>query len=81
MLKKVVVYNSNNAAGIYGFRFFIRGKPWDVVIDDQLYFSSGNIVFSKPNTDSSKILWGPMLEKAWAKAIGNYAAYTGNGDT
>ena len=42
--------------------------------------SSGSIVFSKP--DSTNVaFWGPLMEKAWAKALGNYAAYTGNGNT
>ena len=68
---------TNNDAGLYGFRFYIRGKPWDVVVDDQLFLTSGgDFIFSKANS-ANLAMWGPVLEKAWAKALGSYAAYTG----
>ena len=27
-----------NSAGIFGVRFFIRGKPWVVTVDDEFLF-------------------------------------------
>jgi len=31
---------SNPDSGIMGIRFYIRGKPWVVSIDDQLFFKT-----------------------------------------
>jgi len=36
MLKSIFLTNTDNAAGIYALRFFIRGKPWVVAIDAQM---------------------------------------------
>jgi len=72
----------NNAAGIYSVRFFIRGKPWIVDVDDTLVFSKGyagadhaeglnaGLLFNKP-FDSSGDLWAAVLEKAWGKVKGD----------
>jgi len=71
----------NNDAGIYGFQFYIRGKPWDVVVDDKLYVS-GSVGSELPvfaRSDATRtMLWGPILEKAWAKVTGSYANYYGS---
>jgi hypothetical protein len=32
--------NIKNHAGIYGFKFFIRGKPWVVTIDSSVLFEN-----------------------------------------
>jgi hypothetical protein len=37
-IRDVFVTDTENEAGIYAFRFFIRGKPWIVTIDDYLPF-------------------------------------------
>jgi hypothetical protein len=62
-------------AGIIGVRFYIRGKPWVVTIDEKLfwYTSSSNkyLKFNQPDT-TNKIFWAAILEKAWAKVKGNY---------
>lgn len=61
---------------IYGARFFIRGKPWVVAVDDNLLFqmspSDGNhtLVFAGMSDDLSSF-WAPILEKAWIKVTGN----------
>ena len=36
MLKQVVVLKTMNRAGICGFRFYIRGKPWDIVVNQEV---------------------------------------------
>jgi len=37
-LVKSVFLTDTNDAGIYAVRFFIRGKPWVVTIDDDMLF-------------------------------------------
>jgi hypothetical protein len=64
-----------NDNGIYGIKFYVRGKPWVVSIDDLMfvdtYYSTDTLMFVQPDPNSGAI-WGPLLEKAWAKVIGNY---------
>ena len=62
-------------------RFYIRGKPWIVDVDDILYFKDPE---SNPDSDvpvlrfaprsSRGDMWAPVLEKAWAKVKGSYSA-------
>ena len=60
----------DNAAGIYALTFYIRGKPWVIDVDDQLFFSKGKLTFAQPSKKG--IMWGPILEKAWAKVRMSY---------
>ena len=71
-----------NAAGIHGVRFFIRGKPWLVDVDDTLVFDTGyggsasaqdlpaGLPYTKP-FDTSGDMWAAVLEKAWGKVKGD----------
>lgn len=76
--KKNFLTPDKNAAGIYAFNFWIRGIPTLFVVDDNLPWDANNneLQFSKVGLDGS--LWGPLVEKAWAKAMGTYEAI-GNG--
>lgn len=80
MTRSTFVNEETNDEGIYNVRFFIRGKPWVVTIDDHLLFfasqSSPSLVFSSPSKDGDA-LWGALLEKAWAKVKGNYVISEG----
>ena len=38
MIKDLFVTKKKNGAGIYGVKFYIRGKPWVVDVDDQMLF-------------------------------------------
>jgi len=38
LVKNVFVTQEKNEAGIYAFRFYIRGKPWVVTVDDNFLF-------------------------------------------
>jgi hypothetical protein len=64
-----------NDNGIYGIKFYVRGKPWVISIDDLLfvdtYYDTDILMFVQPDPNSGAI-WGPLLEKAWAKVIGNF---------
>ena len=68
------VTKEQNAAGVYAFRFFIRGKPWIVTVDDTFLFykSSGVETPYFARIGKNKQYWGMLLEKAWAKMKGHY---------
>jgi hypothetical protein len=66
--------------GIYNVRFFIRGKPWIVTVDDYLLTytlgSPDTLVFTQPDPVTGA-MWSTILEKAWAKIAGNYELANG----
>jgi hypothetical protein len=66
-----------NWAGLYAFNVYIRGIPHTLVIDDAI--PAGQFgkkpVFAGFGTDGS--IWGPLLEKAWAKTNVNYEKIEG----
>lgn len=65
-----------NDAGIFLFKFFINGMQTAVIVDDYLPVVKGtrNLAFAKSDRGE---LWVPLLEKAWAKLHGSYAATAG----
>ena len=74
-IKDIFLTQSKNSAGIIGLRFFIRGKPWVVSIDDKMLFkfpNSPKLKFAQPDP-TNKIMWGAILEKGWAKVKGTYS--------
>jgi hypothetical protein len=78
LLKDMFLTQEKNSAGIHGLKFFIRGKPWVVDIDDSMLFqeedTESEIKFSLYFATASKnnLMWGPIIEKAWAKVKGAY---------
>jgi len=40
IVKSLFLNPEINSAGIYAFKFYIRGKPWILTIDDDLPFDS-----------------------------------------
>ena len=77
LIQEAFVTQTDNHAGIYGIRFFIRGKPWVVDVDDYLLFNSPThpvapqLQFAQPEATYGT-MWAPILEKAWAKVKGSY---------
>lgn len=64
-----------NKNGIYTLKFFIRGKPWLITVDDIFLFQDINdpkLYFSKVNSDNS--MFSAIVEKAWAKMKGSYSS-------
>ena len=69
--------NAISANGIYALNFFTLGMPHTIIVDDYLplreawWVDSGyTTLFAQVSQD--KGVWGPLLEKAFAKYHGNY---------
>ena len=56
------------------------GESHGLTIDDYILVNSNNdpntLVFAQPDPESGA-LWSPIIEKAWAKAAGNYELANG----
>ena len=73
-----IFLNTNNeisANGIYAVQFYTLGIPHTVIVDDWLPLKPVNngeygTLFAKVSEDSA--IYGPILEKAFAKYHGNY---------
>ena len=80
---KLMFLNEENAFGIYALRFFVRGKPWLVTVDDSVLVKYStttkfDLYYSKFNPRTYSF-WPMLVEKAWAKIIGCYSnAETGS---
>lgn len=61
---------------MYAVTLYPAGIPQTVVVDDLLPFKDGKLIFANIGDDGG--LWGPILEKAFAKMSGNYE-YTSGG--
>ncbi|XP_073407780.1 calpain-5-like [Dendrobates tinctorius] len=67
---------SSSHSGIFRFRFWRFGRWVEVVIDDLLPTSGGELIFCRPG-QKGDVFWCSLLEKAYAKLIGNYEALDG----
>ena len=57
--------------GIYAVNIYALGVPYTIFVDDYLPLrESGELLFAQIGSDQA--LWGPLLEKAIAKYVGNY---------
>ena len=77
-IQNAFINKEKNKEGIYLIRFYIRGKPWVVSIDDNILvyknYPNPEIVTTLP---SDNAFWGVLLTKAWAKVKGSYVASEG----
>ena len=72
LVKGIFLTQNKNSAGIFAVKVFIRGKPYVISLDDNLMFTKyGSVVFAKQSDDGTSV-WGAVIEKAWAKVLGNY---------
>ena len=86
-IKNLFLTDSKNSAGIYAVRFFIRGKPWVITVDDYIPFvknkTDGKFYPMNAKLGENNDFWAIILEKAWAKMKGNYlhtySGFTENG--
>ena len=82
LVKKAFLNTSNtlNAAGIYAVDIYTLGVPHTVVVDDFMPRSlndSDVVANTFGNVGKDGSLWGPILEKAFAKMVGNYLHTSG----
>ena len=77
-LEKIFLNTSDyiNPNGIYGINIYTLGVPHTVIIDDYVPLQKTSdtapysTIFSLVSEDDS--MWGPIIEKAFAKYHGNY---------
>lgn len=77
-IEKIFMNTANelNDNGIYAVKFYALGVPHTVVVDDYLPLTSwGSTMFASPSSDGA--MWGPIIEKAFAKYWGNYVHIVG----
>jgi len=64
----------NPELGLYTLRLRIFGQWQEIIVDDLLPYASNNeLIYGI----SKKQLWAPIIEKALAKALGNYNSLEG----
>ena len=73
-MEKVFLNNVDevSSVGVYGVNFYTLGVPHTIIVDDYLPLKKdgGGTIYAKIGEDGA--IWGPILEKAWAKYHGNY---------
>ena len=63
--------NEISSIGIYAVNFFTLGVPHTIIVDDYLPLKDDDsTLYAKVGADGA--IWGPILEKAFAKYHGNY---------
>jgi calpain-15 len=62
----------NNAAGFYDLNMYLLGVPITIRVDDNLPFWGGYTTTLSAKV-TNKGVWMPLIEKAFAKIMGNYS--------
>ena len=72
-MEKIFLNNVDevSSVGIYAVNFYTLGVPHTIIVDDYLPLDEKNKTFYAKVGDDGAI-WGPILEKAFAKFHGNY---------
>lgn len=78
LIQDVFQQTELNDEGIYAFKFYIRGLPWLVTIDDTVFtYTGGSTPVEEYVQVMDDIVWPALMEKAFAKVKGSYAAANG----
>lgn len=78
IVKSAFITKEFNKHGVYTIRFFIRGKPWLVSVDDEIAYDMKNDRPYFVNVVDNKITWVSIMEKAYAKMKGTYSTFDDN---
>jgi calpain len=73
--KKIWLTKEVNTAGLFALEAYVRGIKSIIVVDDYIPFINDSPIFAKIGYDGA--IWGPIIEKMWAKLHGNYEATIG----
>ena len=66
------IQSTYSAEGIFAIKAYVLGIQTTFTIDDYLAFNSASTSLLFTSIPSTGALWGPLLEKLWAKITGNY---------
>lgn len=69
-MKALILTDTLNQGGVFATQMYIKGQPFNVVVDDYIPFYDGKPAFAGQGRENS--IWGMMMEKSWAKVHGNY---------
>jgi Calpain family cysteine protease len=70
-IKNIFLQSTYPAEGIFALNMYVRGRPYTITIDDYLPTYNGGLIF-EDNSSGDKNVWAALLEKAFAKVVGNY---------
>ena len=73
LIKDAFITQQFNKHGVYVIRFFIRGKPWLVSVDDEIAFDARQNRPYFANVATGRVVWPALVEKAFAKLKGTYS--------
>jgi calpain-15 len=71
-LEKLFKVKEINKAGIYSIQFYIDGEIKNVIIDDRIPYDKKSKSTPFCKISKSRNIWPILIEKAWAKHLGNY---------
>ena len=70
-VKNIFHQQSYPNEGIFALNLFVRGRPVTVTIDDYVPIYNGGVIFGRQSGAGLNI-WNALLEKSFAKLVGNY---------
>lgn len=70
-IKNIFIQSTYPTEGIFGLNMYVRGRPYTITIDDYLPVYNGGLIFEAADSGDHNI-WSALLEKAFAKVVGNY---------
>ena len=76
-IKDIFLGLNRQSSGIVPIKFYIRGKPWVLTVDEQLFTSNRGSLFFAGKSPNDNSMWGALIEKAYAKMNGNYEFVNG----
>lgn len=78
-VRKIFETSTYTKSGMIAIKGMVLGKEYTIVVDDILPFyknrATPELMFN--GLSDSNSLWGPFLEKAWAKVHGSYNQISG----